>query len=169
LAASLDNYAAGRRLSDRRNDEAHQRRVDTVDLPRAITEAASELTTLLAEAQFLADWPLIHIYSTRWDTLRATASINYWQLMGDHAIVPHQTAERPDNDLEQGSLYLIDSDSRWHLLRPFLVGGECPVCKNWSTFHADRERGALVIKSLEHGHIGDGSSLAGPLRHVGLL
>jgi hypothetical protein len=27
----------------------------------------------------------------------------------------------------------------------------------------------LVIKSLEHGHIDDGSSLAEPLRHVGLL
>jgi Zn ribbon nucleic-acid-binding protein len=89
--------------------------------------------------------------------------------MGDHAIVPHQTTERPGNDLEQGSLYIIDSDAKWHLLRPFLVGQDCPICKNWSTFHADREKRVLVIKSLEHGHIGDGSSLAEPLRQVGLL
>jgi hypothetical protein len=169
LAPSLDANAAGRRLSDRRNDEAHQRRVDRVDLPRAVAEAAAELTTLLEEAQFLADWPLIHVYSTRWDTLRAAATISYRQLVGDHAIVPHQTAERRSNDLEQGSLYIVDSDSEWHLLRPFLVGRDCPVCKNWSTFHADREKGTLVIKSLEHGHIDDGSSLAEPLRRVGLL
>jgi hypothetical protein len=169
LSASLDADAAGRRLSGRRNDEAHQRRVDPVDLPRAVAEAATELTTLLEEAQFLADWPLTYVYSTRWDSLSAAASISYRQLMGDHAIVPHQTTERPDNDLEQGSLYIIDSDAKWHLLRPFLVGRDCPVCKNWSTFHADREKRALVIKSLEHGHISDGSSLAEPLRQVGLL
>jgi hypothetical protein len=169
LAVSLDGDAAGRRLYNRRNDEAHQRRVDPVDQPRAVAEALDELSALLEEAQFLADWPLIHIYSTRWDTLRVAATISYRQLMGDHAIVPHQTTERPDNDLEQGSLYIIDSDIKWHLLRPFLVGQDCPVCKNWSTFHVDEEKGALVIKSLEHGHISDGSLLVEPLRQVDLL
>jgi hypothetical protein len=108
----LGGDAAWRRLYTRRNDEAHQRRVDPVDLPRAVAEALAELSALLKEAQFLADWPLIHIYSTRWDTLRAVASISYRQLMGDHAIVPHQTTERPDNDLEQDSLYIIDSDTK---------------------------------------------------------
>jgi hypothetical protein len=143
--------------------------VDPVDLPQAVAEAVTELTALLDEAQFLADWPLIYVHSVRWDTLRAAAAVSYRQLMGDHAIVPHQKTERPENDLEQGSLYIIDSDSRWHLLRPFLVGRDCPVCKNWSTFHADREKGVLVIKSLEHGHIDDGTSLTEPLRHVDLL
>jgi hypothetical protein len=169
LAMSLNADAAGRRLYDRRNDEAHQRRVDPVDLPRAVTDSVTELTALLEEARFLADWPLIHVYSARWDTFRAAAAISYRQLMGDHAIVPIQARERQDNDLEQGSLYIIDSDSHWYLLRPFLVGQDCPVCKNWSTFHADREKSVLIIKSLEHGHIGDGSLLAEPLRHVGLL
>lgn len=70
----------------------------------------------------------------------------------------------------QGSLYIIDSEYQWHLLRPFLVGRDCPICKNWSTFHVDRDdQGALVIKSLEHGHIDEGDSLAEPLHHVGLL
>jgi hypothetical protein len=169
LAASLDADAAGRRLYDRRNDESHQRRVDPVDLPRALEKAVTDLTTLLEEAQFLADWPLVHVYSACWDTFRAAAEVSYRQLMGDHAIVPYQTTERRESDLEQGSLYLIDSDSSWHLLRPFLIAQDCPVCKSWSTFHADREKGGLVIKSLEHGHIDDGSSLAQPLRHVGLL
>jgi len=90
--------------------------------------------------------------------------------MGDHAIVPPRVTERPSNDLEHGSLYIIDSENRWHLLRPFLIGRDCPVCKNWSTFHVDRdEHGTLVIKSLEHGHTDKADSLTEPLRHVGLL
>jgi hypothetical protein len=170
LVTNPDADAARRRLNDRRNDEAHQRHVDPIDMPYAVTEAAADLTTLVEQAQFLADWPLIYVDSTRWDTFRGVAAISYRQLMGDHAIVPPQIAERHGNDLEQGSLYIIDSEYRWHVLRPFLVGRDCPVCKNWSTFHADRDdQGSLVIKSLEHGHVGAGDFLAEPLRHVGLL
>jgi hypothetical protein len=169
LAADLGANSVGRRLNDRRNDEAHQRRVDPVDLPLAVEKAVADLAMLLEEAQFLADWPLIYFEYARWDTLRGTATVSYRQLMGDHAIVPHQTTERRENDLEQGSLYIIDSESKWHLLRPFLIGRDCPVCKNWSTFHVDCEKGTLVIKSLEHGHIADGSSVAEPLCNVGLL
>jgi hypothetical protein len=162
--------AARNRLNNRRNDEAHQRHVDPVDMPYAIAEATADLTTLFEQAQFLADWPLVHIESTRWDTFRGTAMIRFRQLMGDHAIVPHQVTERQSNDLEQSSLYMIDSEYRWHLLRPFLVGGDCPVCKNWSTFHVDRDdQGALVIKSLEHGHTDKADSISEPLRYVGLL
>ena len=170
LVTNPDADAARRRLNNRRNDEAHQRHVDPVDMPHAIAEATADLTTLVEQAQFLADWPLVYVDSTRWDTFRGAAAISYRQLMGDHAIVPLQITERQSNDLEQGSLYIIDSEYQWHLLRPFLVGRDCPVCKNWSTFHVDRDdQGALVIKSLEHGHIDEGDSLAEPLRHVGLL
>ena len=70
----------------------------------------------------------------------------------------------------QGSLYIIDSEYQWHLLRPFLVGRDCPICKNWSTFHVDRDdQGALVIKSLDTDTSTNADSLAEPLRHVGLL
>jgi hypothetical protein len=90
--------------------------------------------------------------------------------MGDLAIVPPQIAECRGNDLEQGSLHIIDSEYRWHLLRPFLIGRNCPVCKNWSTFHVDRDgQGPPVIKSLEHGHVQKDDSITEPLRHVGLL
>ena len=170
LVTNPDADAARRRLNNRRNDEAHQRHVDLVDMPDAVAEASADLTTLVEQAQFLADWPLVYVESTRWDTFRGVAAIGYRQLTGDHAIVPSQITERQSNDLEQGSLYIIDSENQWHLLRPFLVGRDCPVCKNWSTFHADRDdKGALVIKSLEHGHIDDGSPLTEPLRYVGLL
>ncbi len=113
--------------------------------PHALAEAAADLATLVEQAQFLADWPLTYVDSTRWDTFRGVAAISYRELMGDHAIVSIQITERQNNDLERGSLYVIDSEDRWHLLRPFLVGRDCPVCKSWSTFHADRgDHGALT-------------------------
>jgi hypothetical protein len=74
-----------------------------------------------------------------------------------------------DSNLEKASLYLIDSDERWHLLRPFLIGRDCPRCKNWSTFHVDWVDDKLVLKSLEHGHIVDGEDQAEDLRQVGVL
>jgi hypothetical protein len=108
--------------------------------------------------QFLADWPLVYVDSMRWDTFRGIATISYRQMMGDHAIVPSQVTEHPSNDLEQDSLY-IDSEYQWHLLRPFLVGRDCPVCKNRSTFHVDWAERALAIKSLDNEHIAEGDWL----------
>jgi hypothetical protein len=51
--------------------EAHQRHVDPVDMPHAIAEATADLTTLVEQAQFLADWPLVYVDSTRWDQTSA--------------------------------------------------------------------------------------------------
>lgn len=94
-------------------------------------------------------------------------------MMGDHPIVSKRQCQYPNSGLEQGSLYIIDDDERWHLLRPFLVGKRCTVCKTWSTFHADMtsdgKDSKLQIKSLEHGHTEPGEWLAAPLEHVGLL
>ena len=56
---NLDIEAARNRLHERRNAEAHQRHVDPVDMPLAIAEATVDLTTLVEQAQFLADWPLV--------------------------------------------------------------------------------------------------------------
>jgi hypothetical protein len=169
LATNPDIEAVRNRLKNRRDGEAHLRRVDPVDIPQAIAEAAADLTALVQHAQFLADWPLVYVDSTRWDTFRGVATISYRQMMGDHPIAPSQVTEHPSNDLEQDSLYIIDSEYQWHLLRPFLVGRDCPVCKNWSTFHVDRAERALVIKSLENGHIAEGDWLTQSLSHVGLL
>jgi hypothetical protein len=169
FATNPDIESVRNRLKNRRDGEAHLRRVDPVDIPQAIAEAAADLTALVQHAQFLADWPLVCVDSTRWDTFRGVATISYRQMMGDHPIAPSQVTEHPDNDLEQESLYIIDGEYQWHLLRPFLVGRDCPVCKNWSTFHVDRAERVLVIKSLENGHIAEGDWLSQSLSHVGLL
>jgi hypothetical protein len=169
LANSTEVAAAWNRLKIRRDNEAHQRRVDPVDMWAAVSAVLPDYTTLVEHAQFLADWPLAYVDSSRWDTFRNTAAVSYRPMMGDHPIVPPRRMTYADSTLEQGSLYVIDSDDQWHLLRPFLIGGDCPKCKTWSTFHADLDHGKLVIKSLEHGHTHDGQSLAEALRHVGLL
>jgi hypothetical protein len=169
MAASAEVAAAWNRLKSRRNDEAHQRRVDPVDMPAAVSSVLPDYTTLVEHAQFLADWPLAYVDSSRWDTFRHTAAVSYRPMMGDHPIVPPCRTTYPDSTLEPGSLYVIDSDDRWHLLRPFLIGRDCPECKTWSTFHADLDHGKLVIKSLEHGHTDDGQWLTEALQHVSLL
>ncbi|WP_328877038.1 hypothetical protein [Streptomyces sp. NBC_00299] len=56
------------------------------------------------------------------------------------------------HDLEPGSIHLRDSAHEVHLLRPFLTGEVCRVCRAWSTFHADLvPKGGVQLKGLEHG------------------
>ncbi|MEU1785034.1 hypothetical protein ABZ553_03875 [Streptomyces sparsogenes] len=86
--------------------------------------------------------------------------------------MPTSTMTVPRNDLEAGSLYLRDSDHELRLLRPFLVGRDCPTCRLWSTVHVDRApKGKVILKSLEHGHVVEDASpaLRASLEHVQLL
>ncbi|MFE7129511.1 hypothetical protein ACFVIM_01480 [Streptomyces sp. NPDC057638] len=154
LLADQDAADARQRLSERRNDDAHLRRLDPIDLPTAVTEAFADLTLLVERSRFLADFPLWHVTETRWDSLSKTASIRYRELTGDHPVVPTKAATSMRHDLEPGSLYLRDSTHELHLLRPFLTGEVCPTCRTWSTFHADLiPKGSVQLKSLEHGHV----------------
>ncbi|MDK9497053.1 restriction endonuclease [Streptomyces katrae] len=162
--------AARRRLSDRRNDQSHERRVDPIDLPQAQADAFADLTTLIEGARFLADWSLIHVTGVHWDAFRGHALVDYRNLMGDHPAVPTNTMSWNSSDIELGSLYLKDRENRLHLLRPFLIGHRCRECRSWSTFHVDKApQGTVTLKSLEHGHPLDYPIAADPLRHVGLL
>ncbi|MEU4351745.1 MULTISPECIES: hypothetical protein [unclassified Streptomyces] len=154
LLADRDAVEARQRLSDRRNDDAHLRRIDPLDLPRAVTEAFADLTLLVERSRFLADFPLWHVTEARWDTLAKSTDVRYRELTGDHPVVPTKAATSLRHDLEPGSLYLQDSTHELHLLRPFLTGEVCPVCRAWSTFHADLvPKGGVQLKSLEHGHV----------------
>lgn len=154
LLAGADATDARQRLSKRRNDDAHLRRLDPIDLPSAVTEASADLTLLIERARFLADLPLVHVTAIQWDSLTQTAQVSYRELMGDHPVVPTKTTSLPGNDLEIGSLYLWDSMHELHLLRPFLIGLVCRVCRTWSTFHADLvPKDKVLFKSLEHGHV----------------
>ncbi|MEU7005663.1 restriction endonuclease [Streptomyces sp. NPDC046332] len=171
LLADQDAADARERLTKRRNDDSHLRRLDPIDLPPAITEAFADLTLLVDRARFLADLPLWHVTETRWDNLTQSAQVRYRELTGDHPVVPTKTAVLTRNDLEPGSLYLRDSMHELYLLRPFLTGQVCRVCRAWSTFHADIVPGDVVqLKSLEHGHVLHQPAAAGhALSIVGLL
>ncbi|MFK8851695.1 restriction endonuclease [Streptomyces sp. Ac-502] len=161
--------AARQRLSARRNDQAHLRRVDPVDLPRTLEESFNDLTILLTRARFLADWPLIEITSVAWDAFADRAVLGYRRLMGDHPVVATETMEHPSSAVETGSLYMVDRDHKLHLLRPFLSGRICPTCRSWSTFHADLVAGDIVLKSLEHGHCLPAAAEITSLQQAGLL
>ncbi|MFI7406534.1 hypothetical protein ACIBW9_39730 [Streptomyces sp. NPDC049541] len=169
MLADEEVKAARQRHSARRNNQAHLRRADSVELPKALEESFNDLSLLLNRTRFLADWPLIEITSVTWDAFRGQATLGFRRLMGDHPVVPTESMRNPSSALETGSLYVIDRSHQLHLLRPYLTGRICPICRTWSTFHADKVDNQLVLKSLEHGHCVADSTVTEPLRHVGLL
>jgi hypothetical protein len=169
LAEEAANEAR-QRLTKRRNDQAHLRKVDPIDLPEVVDESVADLAILMDRAKFLADWPLLHVTSARWDTLRRSTEIGVRELMGDHPVVPTKRTRVNESGLEEGSLYLQDQSHRLHLLRPFLVGRDCPKCRSWSTFHIDQVPGdTVILKSLEHGHTMRDPAFIDSLKSVELI
>ena len=156
-------------IRDRRNDEAHVRGVDPVDLPAAVSDATRALAELLAAAEFLVDTPLIITENDEWDELSQRGTFHYRQMSGDHHIVPFQSMQS-DRRVEKGSLYVLDIERRLHLLRPFLTAMHCPVCRSPSTFHIDRVApDGPILKSLEHGHTTTQVQMRDSLIAVGVL
>ncbi|MCX4569182.1 restriction endonuclease [Streptomyces viridodiastaticus] len=153
LLANLDADEARKRVARRRNDEAHERRVDDVNLPAAVQESLADLKILLEQATFLADMPLIEVTSVDWNSFRREATLSFRRLMGDHPVVPTETMINASSAVERRSLYLVGRDRSLHLLRPFLLGKVCSECRTWSTFHVDKVAGAIAMKTLEHGHL----------------
>ncbi|MDG4830024.1 hypothetical protein O7627_12015 [Solwaraspora sp. WMMD1047] len=168
MLAAKEMRDACARLAEHRNDRAHLRRGDLAEL---LPDAYAGLRVLLAGAEFLSDLRLVHLSSVRWDALRRSATVSLQELMGDHSVVPATVIEYPSNELERGSLYIMDAEGSLHLLRPFLIGRNCPTCTQWSTFHVDLtpQNSDVVLKSLEHGHTMNDDTMREPLRQVGLL
>lgn len=165
-----DAHNALKRLSDRRNDESHLRRMDALDLPAATDAALADLSALYQAAGFLSDLPLIQVTDFQWNSFRNSATVSYRELMGDHAVVPTRTITYDQPGIEVGSTYILDGQRRLWLLRPFLEGRMCPKCRNWSTFHIDgMGNGKVAYKSLENGHTIEDAALDEALAHVGLL
>ncbi|WP_218027063.1 hypothetical protein, partial [Nocardia vaccinii] len=161
--------AARERLAERRNDKSHLRTVDILDLPGAVEQAFKDLTTLVKNSHFLADWSLVETMGVEWDHFRSCATLRVRHYRGDHVVVPTTTMTYHTSEIETGSLYLADRDHRLYLLRPFLIGQVCERCRTRSTFHIDVVKGRRVLKSLEHGHCVDCDITAPILTHAGLL
>ncbi|WP_138158188.1 restriction endonuclease subunit S domain-containing protein [Mycolicibacterium neoaurum] len=164
-----DVSRALRALRNRRNDESHVRGVDALELPTATAEARNELIVLLTAADFIVDLPLILAESDEWDELSNEGRVTFRQLSGDHAVVPAQVM-RSDRRVERHSLYLLDAERRLHLLRPFLIAMQCPICRNPSTFHIDRLTSTGIdVKSLEDGHTTARPDLQESLQRAGII
>jgi hypothetical protein len=167
---TADVEAARIRLSNRRNDEAHNRRVEAADLAEAINSALTDLRRLTQAAAFLVDMPLRHVTATSWDSFTRVATVTHREMIGDHWVVKSQTEQVPSNDIETDSLYILDPDGYWHLMRPFVVVRHCPQCRTISTFHVDALTNGMVrLKSIENGHTVMDEQELSALKKVGLL
>lgn len=163
--------AARRDLRRRRNDESHQRRVQSHELAEACSAVKAQLEVLLTQLSFFLDNPVVLAQELRWDSIDQTGSLTYQKLAGDHSVVPIRELTVNDSTVETGSLYLLDSDRKLHLLRPFLVATNCEQCGTFSIFHVDRLlAGRLTLKSMEHGHTIDAPDrFETAMRRTGLL
>lgn len=163
--------AARRDLRRRRNDESHQRKVQSHELAEACNAVKAQLEVLLTQLSFFLDNPLVLAQELRWDSIDRTGSLMYQKLAGDHSVVPIRELTVNVPTVEAGSLYLLDSDRKLHLLRPFLVATNCEQCGTFSIFHADRlVAGRLTLKSMEHGHtINAPDRFQTAMRRTGLL
>lgn len=161
---------AQERLSRRRNDESHQRRVDPIDLPEAIEATRSDLRLLLEHLGFLSDLPILQVRESRWDSITGSGVLTASLLQGDHPIGSVVQLEHSEGGIEVDSLYAKDISGALVLLRPFLVRHECPTCRTSSTFHPDRSRdGRILLKAVDHSHTIDGEVHRGALTSVGYL
>ena len=140
-------------LLQRRNDEAHGRRVELTDLEHAIATAVDALNTINESLIFLLDCPLIVARRLQWNTFHNQGILDFQMLAGDHSVVPIQQMLIKTPTIETDSLYLLDSKQKLHLVRPFLTGTNCRRCGTFSVFYVDQHRDRkLTLKSLEHGH-----------------
>ncbi|MEO3892731.1 hypothetical protein [Nonomuraea sp. B5E05] len=164
-----ETLKANERLSNRRNSNAHGRSNAPVTPASDLDEAFRDLSLLTSRARFLADLPLLHITSTNWDRFSLTETVRFRRLMGDHPVVPTESTQHSGPRVEADSLYLFDGDQGLHPLRPFLTCEICESCTTWSIFHADKENGDLIQKSLEHGHFYPYRANQQALRDAGLM
>lgn len=150
-----DRYdEAVKRLTERRNDQAHLRRIGDHEIGNAFRSALDDLAALLEGAECLADYRLRLVEQVSLDSIEGLNHLECRDLIGDHPIVPLTRLTTTDLSIERGSLYLVAQDESMHLLRPFLTARLCPECGNRSIFHLDTVGDATCnLKSLEHGHV----------------
>ncbi|MEU0843970.1 restriction endonuclease [Streptomyces sp. NPDC005962] len=168
LIADDEAEVACQSLGTKRNSRAHGRE----DLPAVsaskLSEAHDGLRFLLDRARFLADLQLLDVTKVEWDRHEKSDTIIFRRLMGDHPVVPTENLCHAGPDRIETSLYLADRDQGLHPLSPFLTCEKCKGCATLSLFHADKEQGALLQTSLDHGHSYPYQADERALRAVGL-
>ena len=172
VLAQSDTKEAVAQLKKARNDHAHGRGPKGSQVAKATEQRCADLEGLLASVDFLSDYPLRLVEKATRDSLKGRTQIRYRDLMGDHPLVPFETDEQESAELENGSLYFVDSAGHYHLARPWLTWRFCPECRRPSVFHLDRydnKVGVAKLKSLEHGHGFDDKEIAAVFRSLEFL
>lgn len=171
LADDTVDAAVGR-LAARRNDLAHLRGPTTArQLADVEREAMDDLIALASAFEAITDYQLRLVERVQWDSILRTGVVTYRTLRGDSHVVP-MSSETTTDVLDTGALYVRQGRKDWLLLKPFLLGQECPTCGTWSTFHLDNfdtKSQNVRLKSLEHGHSVDRPETAPWFRSAGML
>lgn len=155
----LDNEESKAAIVDlihARNDQSHGRGPKGADVDSAFTERRESLEALLSGVEFLSEYPLRYIERAQWNSRRRESHVTYRDLIGDHPLTPIGEEIVTADPLEDGSLYLVDREGQYHLIRPLLLRRRCPECGTMATFALDgydQRTGGCRLKSLEHGHI----------------
>jgi hypothetical protein len=88
-------------------------------------ETVTQLELILYRMSFWLDNVFVRAKSLRWDSFSDNGIVSYERLMGDHPVVPTREMPVSTSRVEASSRYLLDSNHRLHLLRPFLIGTNC--------------------------------------------
>ena len=154
-----------------RNDQAHQKGPKGAEVSFAYDKVFQDLGIILRKSEFLSEYPLRYIETTRVDSIERKTIYSYRDLMGDHPLVPIHEESSNQLDLEARSLYLRDRDGSLYLFRPLITRLQCPLCNSWETFYLDsyEDDGTVVLKSMERGHQLKDKSMFSAFKHVGLL
>ncbi|MQS06010.1 restriction endonuclease [Streptomyces alkaliphilus] len=169
LLADDEAEIACQSLKTKRNRRAHGREYLPAVSASKLKEARDGLRFLLDRARFLADLQLLDVTNVVWDRHERSETITFRRLMGDHPVVPSENMRHVGPDRIGLVLYLADRDQGLHPLSPFLTCEKCEGCAALSLFHADKEDGALLQTSLDHGHFSPYRGNKRALRAVGLL
>ena len=159
-------------LTQNRNDYANGRGPHGPEIPVKIEESQQALQMLLEATEFLAEFPLHYIEDVRRDSIAGVTTYHYRNIMGDHSIIGVEEAQTDRVELEAHSLYLMNRSGELHLMRPFLIRQECPICKSWELFYLDTYKareGTCTLKSMTTSHTLTDDHISDVFRHVEML
>lgn len=160
-------------LHTRRNDYAHGRGPSNQkEVEEFFHLAKKDLDVVLSHVEFISEYKLLFIESTKWDSVEEKNYYDYRKLMGDHPLVPVESGVSGNNQIEKGSLYIKDRNGELHLLRPFFTRRNCIKCGRSAIFYLDtydNKTEVCSLKSLEEGHIIEDSRVSKIYKKVGML
>jgi hypothetical protein len=161
------------KLKGARNDRSHGRGPKSKSaIQDAFETELINLKLIYQAAEFLTDYSLLIVEDVRPDSITNTYGYSYRELTGDHSLVPIKHEGTSSSIIEKDSLYLRNNRNQLLLLRPFIQRIECPQCESVSTFYLDRhnvEENTCTLKSIEHNHHFEDSSMVSAFKHIGLI